>query len=243
VLVKILSDLHFHPLRNDFKYVDHGEYVCILAGDIAEGMRGVNWATMNIPNHIHILYVPGNHEFYGHDYIELIRNFEAHNRADNTNTTILINEVIEIGGVTFAGTPLWTNFGLYGNAVKAELDWLGGLNDHAWIKYGGRNILASDVVGLNREAINFLKHADADVLITHYAPEFSESPRWRGHPLTPGFLTKVPQNIHKKFKYHIHGHTHSNFDYETPYGTRVICNPHGYFGEAITFNGELVINI
>lgn len=243
MLVKIISDLHLHPLQNDFKYVDHGEQVCILAGDISEGMRGVNWATNNIPNRVHVLYVPGNHEFYGHDYVELLRNFKAHNRANNTNTTILVNESIEVCGKIFAGTPLWTDFALYNNAPKAELDWLYGLNDHTWIKFGGRRILASDVVELNREALSFLRHVDADVLITHYGPEFSESPRWKGHFLTPGFLTKVPQNIHKKFKYHIHGHTHNNFDYETPYGTRVICNPRGYSGEALNFNGELVINI
>ena len=230
-------------MRNNYNYVDHGEYVCILAGDTAEGMRGVNWATMNIPNHIHVLYVPGNHEYYGHDYFELNRNFAAHNRANNTNTTVLLNEVVEIGGVTFAGTPLWTDFCLYGDAPKAELDWKDGLNDHTWIKYGGRRIISSDVIALNQEALNFLRSVEADVLITHYAPELSETPRWKGHPLTPGFLTKVPPNIHKKFKYHIHGHSHTNFDYETPYGTRVICNPRGYFMESNTFNGELVINI
>lgn len=243
MLVKILSDLHLHPLRNDYRYVDHGEYVCILAGDIAEGMRGVNWATMNIPNHIHVLYVPGNHEYYGNDYLELNRNFVAHNRAADSNTTVLLNNTVEIGGVSFAGSTLWTNFNVYGGGPIAEMDWKSGLNDHEWIKFGGRKILSSDIISLNRESLDFLSSANADVLITHYAPEFSETPRWKGHPLTPGFLTKIPYNTHKKFKYHIHGHTHSNFDYDTPYGTRVICNPRGYFGESNTFNGELVINI
>lgn len=243
MLVKILSDLHLHPMRNDYNYVDHGEYVCILAGDIAEGMRGVNWASMNIPNHIHVLYVPGNHEYYGHDYLDLNQSFMAHNSAQNSNVTVLLNDEVEIQGITFAGSTLWTDFNVYGSGLLAELDWKSGLNDHNWIKFGGRKILATDLINLNQEALAFLSKTSADVLITHYAPEFSESPRWKGHPLTPGFITKVPPNIHKKFKLHAHGHTHTNFDYDTPYGTRVICNPRGYYGESNTFNGELVINI
>lgn len=243
MLVKILSDLHLHPMKNDYTYVDHGEHVTILAGDIAEGMRGVNWAANNIPNHIHVLYVPGNHEYYGNDYIELNKVYKNHNHRADTNVHVLLNEVVEVYGKYFAGSTLWTDFGLYDNAPKAEADWRHGLNDHTWIKYGGRRIEAGDIVSLNKESLNFLRKAEADVLITHYAPEFSESHQWKGHPLTPGFLTKVPQNIHKRFSTHIHGHTHTKFDYLTPYGTRVICNPRGYYGENTAYNGELVINI
>jgi len=241
VLVKILSDLHLHPTHNNYKYVDHGEKVCILAGDIAEGTRGVNWAISNIPSHIEVLYVPGNHEYYGHEYFELNKSFAKIN-SEVWHVRVLLNEVVEIGDTTFAGSTLWTDFKLYNNPFSA-LDWAGGLNDHKWIKFRNRAIMAPDFIDLNKESLSFLKKANADVLITHYAPEFSESPQWRNHPLTPGFLTKVPPNIHRKFKYHIHGHTHSSFDYETPYGTRVICNPHGYGYENSTFNGELVINI
>jgi predicted phosphohydrolase len=241
MLVKILSDIHLHPMHNNYSYVDHGERVCILAGDIAEGMRGVNWAVSNIPNHMDVLYVPGNHEYYGHEYHELNKSFRAHN-ASNSNVTVLLNDTIEIWGITFAGSTLWTDFMLYNNPM-ATLDWAAGLNDSRWIKYDNHTINAQNIIDLNKEALDFLGKVDADVLITHYAPEFSECNQWRGHPLTPGFLTKVPPNIHKKFKYHIHGHTHTNFDYETPYGTRVICNPRGYGYENMQHNGELVINI
>lgn len=242
MLVKILSDLHLHPMQNDHEYIDHGERVCILAGDISEGMRGVNWAIANIPYHIDVLYVPGNHEYYGHDYFELNKTFEAHNNS-GSHVTVLLNSVIDVKGTTFAGSTLWTDFMVYNNPIH-ELDWLHGLNDSKWIKYGGRNINVADFKNLNREALEFLNGISADVLITHYCPEFSESPKWRGHPLTPGFLTKVPQNIHRKFKYHVHGHTHSSFNYTTPYGTQVLCNPKGYsIHENIEFNEELVINI
>jgi len=242
MLVKILSDLHLHPMHNNMRYTDHGEHVCILAGDISEGMRGVNWAIANIPQHIEVLYVPGNHEYYGFDYLEMIKNYEAFNAANDSHVRVLLNHLVDIKGYTFAGSTLWTDFMLYNNP-KSTIDWLMGLNDSKWIKYGNRTINAYDVIKLNNEALDFLSKVSADVLITHYAPEFSESPQWKGHPLTPGFLTKIPLNIHRKFKYHIHGHTHSSMDYETPFGTRVICNPRGYSYENPSFNEELVINI
>ena len=241
MLVKILSDLHLHPMYTDFKYVDHGERVCILAGDICEGMRGVNWALANIPYHIDVLYVPGNHEYYGHDYLELQKNFNQHNLS-NTHVTVLDNAVIEVGGIKFAGTTLWTDFQAYRDP-NSTLAWYGGLNDSRWIKVGNRGVTAADFMNWNTEAIHFINHIYADVLITHYAPVLSESPRWAGHPLTPGFITDIPDIAYRKFKYHVHGHTHTCFDYENYNGTRVICNPRGYGYEVPSFNSELVINI
>lgn len=241
MLVKVLSDLHLHPMSSDFRYVDHGEHVCILAGDISEGMRGVNWALTNIPNHIEVLYVPGNHEYYGHEYFELQRNFEQHNLS-NTHVTVLDNAVVDIDGIRFAGTTLWTNFMVYGN-TQSTLHWAFGLNDSRWIKFRNKAINAYDMISLNVEAMEFLSKIQADVLITHYCPQYSESPKYKGDKLTPGFITEIPENIHKKFKYHIHGHTHDCFDYELPFGTRVICNPKGYGYENPSFNEELVLNI
>lgn len=51
VRTRIMSDLHLNPLSKtgDFRYEDLGEDVCILAGDISEGMSGVYWALDNIP--------------------------------------------------------------------------------------------------------------------------------------------------------------------------------------------------
>jgi len=242
MLVKVLSDLHLGIMSNDLDYVDQGERVCILAGDIAEGMRGVNWAIANIPEHIQVLYVPGNHEYYGHNYFELQKNFDRHNQS-NTHVTVLDNAVVTVDGIRFAGSTLWTNFMVYKN-TQATIDWAFGLNDSRWIKYGNKTINAYDVISLNTDALEFLsKIKDVDVLITHYCPHTSESPKWKGHKLTPGFITEIPENIHRKFKYHIHGHTHDSFDYELSYGTRVICNPKGYGYENSDFNEELVLNI
>lgn len=242
MLVKCMSDLHWHASGNDHKYVDHGESVCILAGDIAEGLRGVNWALYTIPKHIKVLYVPGNHEYYGNEYFALNERFREHN-SKNTHVTVLLNDTIEIGGIVFAGTTLWSDFNVYKTQEAAKVHWRNGLNDHTWIKYGDNRIEADDFIFLYDESLAFLSKVDADVLISHYGYKDSESTRWKYHPLTPGFISDIPESIHSKFKYHFHGHTHTTFDYVKDYGTRVICNPKGYFMENTFFNEELVIDI
>lgn len=245
--VRILSDLHLSPLSLDggFHYKDYGEDVCILAGDIGEGMQGVRWAERNIPDHIQVLYVPGNHEYYGQEYHELNDKFYTHN-VYGSHVRVLINSVATINGVTFAGSTLWTNFRAYNNPLSPLL-WKGGLNDSIYIRYGNRSIEAEDLIALNEASLDFLDKVTANILITHYCPSTSDITKWKGNPLTPGFVTEIPENIHRKFEYHIHGHTHEYLRYKNPGLPEVICNPRGYSNrfanENARFQEDLIIEI
>jgi len=60
----ILSDLHTEFA--DFSPPETGADVVILAGDIGVGVGGVEWAARRFSK-VPVVYVPGNHEFYGHD--------------------------------------------------------------------------------------------------------------------------------------------------------------------------------
>jgi len=233
MIVKLLSDLHLE--FQNIAYVDGGEDVCILAGDIGTGMSGVTWAANNIPSHINVLYVPGNHEYYGHDYSDLNVKYKKFNK-ENTNVRVLLNDtvVFEEFGVEFVGTPLWTDFNLYGNGPTAANVWQVGLNDSKWMRDKGQLITADHFIEWNKAAISFLEGVvsrptnNHRVLITHYCHQNSIDPRYKDDPLTPGFATVISNEIHAAFRVHCHGHTHTSFDYITDYGTRVICNPHGY---------------
>lgn len=225
--VKILSDLHLNAY-DKFQYIPLDEEVCILAGDIGEGMEGVKWALRNIPNHIRVLYVPGNHEYYGHEYFTLNNAFKVHNNK-GTHVRVLLNESEIWGGVKFVGSTLWTNFNYYSGefSYRHAEAWKKGLNDSGWIKYGNHNISINNMVSLHQDALDFLAKEEGDVLITHYCPHTSVHERWLNHQLTPGFASRIPYNIMSKFGIHIHGHTHDFFDYTTPDGRRTICNPKG----------------
>lgn len=248
MLVKLLSDLHIYG-KNPFRYVDHGEYVCVLAGDIAEGTHGLEWALGNIPQHIKVLYVPGNHEYYGQDYSALNARFRHHNKQD-THVKMMLNDVCEIGEVEFVGTTLWTDFKLYNNQAAHSHIWRSGLNDSRYISDNSYRIRPGHFIDWNAQSLAFLKQVTETptnkirVLITHYCPDLSVAPKYRNDPLTPGFATHIPVDIHEKFAFHFHGHTHDSMHYDYPYGTTVICNPKGYGAENFNaFNSELVLDI
>lgn len=249
MLVKLLSDLHLHG-SDPFKYVDHGEEVCVLAGDISEGMHGVHWAELAIPSHIQVIYVPGNHEYYNQDYALLQERFKVYN-SRGSHVQVLDKECLSIRHVDFVCATLWTDFDVYKNQPLHAQAWKRGLNDAHYIKYGGDYLNPNNFVRWNKEALTFLSgeankvlQPDAvRVLVTHYCPELSVAPRWRGHMLTPGFATKIPSYIYDKFDFHFHGHTHDSMDYEH-LGVKVKCNPRGYGSENFTgFNEELVLDI
>ena len=61
----ILSDLHLEFSQLDIPAVD--AQILVLAGDIATGSKGIDFAKSVSSRYAHILYVMGNHEFYGHD--------------------------------------------------------------------------------------------------------------------------------------------------------------------------------
>ena len=246
--VKLLSDLHIFS-KHPFSYIDNGEDICVLAGDIAEGLEGIEWAKDNIPKHIKILYIPGNHEYYCHDYTSLNEEFQ---KIDIPNIHILLNDSIIIGNILFVGTTLWTDFNLYNTQDISAIHWRQGLNDFRYITDGKKDISSKKFIDWNTESLQYLQNCKNEnppdirtkVLLTHYCPELSLDPQWENHPLTPGFLTKIPLNTYEYFDWHFHGHTHSDMEYQHPTtNTKVRCNPRGFGKENTLFDSQLVIDI
>jgi len=70
----LFSDLHLdvnrrHPFALPDPRPDHD--VVVVAGDICAGLvNGVRWLVDNGLNEQPVVYVGGNHEFYGHDRYE-----------------------------------------------------------------------------------------------------------------------------------------------------------------------------
>ena len=103
----VLSDLHTEFA--DFDLPETGADVVILAGDVGVGSGGLEWLQkqrLDKP----VIYVPGNHEFYGHDIslVERLRNNAP------SNVHVLDNQSIVIEDVRFLGSILWTDFQLFG---------------------------------------------------------------------------------------------------------------------------------
>ena len=242
VKLHILSDLHlghcgFERPRNDADVV-------ILAGDVARPRDAVAWARhFDKP----VLYVPGNHEFYGGSLrgaaTELAR------QSAGTCVRVLDNTEIVIERVRFLGTTLWTDFELFGagekrEAAMAEAQKL--MRDFSRIRVDdedARPFSPDDSVTLFERDARWLaamldtRHDGPTVVITHHAPSRqSVHPRFASSLLNAAFVSDAERLLGgDRVQLWIHGHTHDSFDYLVN-GTRVVCNPRGYAKEGVNEN-------
>lgn len=251
----ILSDLHleFAPFDPPETSAD----VVVLAGDIGLIADGIYWARRTFP-HQQIIYVPGNHEFYGTERLATLA--EIKNAALKCDVHLLDDSEVVIqspdaqDGVRFLGCTLWTDFRLFGDAMQQQAILAGqnGLNDFRLIHEGTELLTPARSIALHEKSVAWLKgmlnapFAGKTVVVTHHLPSArSAAGRFQNSILAPCFASAL-DDLFGKMALWIHGHTHDSFDYEAN-GTRVICNPRGYVtsrGEDnLDFNPGLVIEI
>jgi len=126
--MKILfySDLHFEfgkwPRKIDINEFDAD--VVVLAGDTGVGLQGLMWALMTIRKPV--IYVMGNHEFYGQRTMEELWE-KARAGTAGTHVHLLENESVLIDDpacpgsrVRFLGATLWTDFCIFGEDAQEE---------------------------------------------------------------------------------------------------------------------------
>jgi predicted phosphodiesterase len=141
----VLSDLHleFANFVPDAAATEAADLV-VLAGDIHKGTQGIVWARKTFPTK-EIIYVAGNHEFYGEHWDMLLRHFRM--LAGVYDIHFLENDSVTIDGIRFLGTTLWTNFEFFGQSRRSQMMRLAetGMNDFRLIK---AEPLAVKLVGL-----------------------------------------------------------------------------------------------
>lgn len=246
----ILSDLHleFSMLEPPATNAD----VIVLAGDIWKGYKGVYWARETFPDKP-ILYVPGNHEFYGTKRLETLRLMRM--AGQQADVQILDEDEVVLDGVRFLGATLWTDFFLFGEEHKLFAMQIGqqSLNDFRLVKENDELIFNPALsIELHEKSLVWLKtkldepFEGKTVVVTHHLPSMlSVVDRFKGSPLAACFASEL-DHLFGKMDLWIHGHTHDNLDYVAN-GTRVICNPRGYVtyngAENFHFNPGLVIEI
>lgn len=99
--------------------------ILICAGDIGEGASGLKWIEELDRD---VVYVCGNHEFYGFDYYEQIDEMKRLSK-ENPKIRFLQNDVATICGLDFIGTTLWTDLGDFlpwpnKNSVISHYEWM-----------------------------------------------------------------------------------------------------------------------
>jgi predicted phosphodiesterase len=244
VRLRILSDLHLEiwPLEPPAADAD----IVILAGDIANGIQGIEWAQRRFD--LPVLYVPGNHESYDGDFDATLDALRT--AARGSNVELLECDERVIGRVRFLGCALWTDYSLAPEAARAAvIEDARRLNpDYRVIRRGSRIFSPEDATALHREHRAWLERklaepfAGTTVVATHFAPHpGSIAPAYAGHPANPGFVVDL-EPIMGRAALWIHGHTHTAFDYVVE-GTRVVCNPRGYPHEQTGFRADFVLSV
>lgn len=239
----ILSDLHlgFQGMERPQTDAD----VVVLAGDIGRPQEAVAWALgFTQP----VLYVPGNHEFYGSSIDETRQ--QLHALCAGTHVQLLDQRAVVVQGVRFLGCTLWTDFGLFGaGARRAEAiaQAQRSMRDFSRIRTmaapSGALLTPQDTVDLFTRHSQWLAHTLAQahdgptVVVTHHAPSpGSIHPRFADLLLNACFVSRAEHLLDgRRVGLWIHGHTHDSFDYRV-HGTRVLCNPRGYAKDGVNEN-------
>lgn len=253
--LRVFSDIHleFAPFSPPAIDAD----AIVLAGDIGEGLKGLDWARQQFPKH-EILFVAGNHEFYGARLPDAPS--ELARRAESLGIHFLENRSTVISDVRFLGATLWTDYAIYARneeeAGRVMFVARRGMNDYRHIRFGpkrkkGRDrILPGQLLEMHRESRAWLAaqlatpFAGRTVVITHHAPHRLSVPaQFDGDPFTPCYASHIPELVRPPADLWIH--THCSCDYEPVEGTRVVCNPRGYGPSDLNeeFNQDLVVQV
>lgn len=228
----ILSDLHLEFGHWELPDIDAD--VVVLAGDIHTGREGRKWIRKQFAGKP-VIYVLGNHEFYGHAIPELTETLKR--ETDGSHIHVLENTAVELHSFTFLGCTLWTDFKLASNrgAAMREADEI--MSDFFLVQASAANrlLLPEDTAKMHDDSIAWLKvelaHLDPTrtIVVTHHAPSARSIPPYHaGSPLNAAFASNLDALVESSgVPLWIHGHTHHNVDYLIG-PTRVLSNQRGY---------------
>ncbi len=246
MILNVLSDLHLSV--SALEIPDNGADLVVLAGDIARPKEAAAWAVSLAKP---VLYVLGNHEFYGGTIGGTVD--ELKGLCSGTHIHVLDNDEIIIEGVRFLGTTLWTDFLLFGAGERRAVAMEQAqrfVRDFSRIRIGPEALFTpADSAALFNAHAGWLATKLAEpfsgptVVITHHAPSRqSIHPRFADSLLNACFVSNAEDLVSDSgARLWVHGHTHDSFDYSVN-GTRVVCNPRGYAKDGVSENPQFDAN-
>lgn len=248
--IHLVSDLHadFTSYKEKFPECD----VVVIAGDVSESRYQMREILMNNLHHDYILYVAGNHDFYGsslkyakEEFRELEEEFD--------NFFFLDNQVKVIDNVAFFGSTLWSDLNAYGfpsDQFKLSGWYPRCIADCSHISWWSADLMISEFKDSLKAIEKFVEdYVDMKkVCITHFAPSLrSVHERFKTSiPFNAYWCNNLDENLIDKMVLWCHGHVHNNFDYQIG-NCHVVANPRGYVTrhgiENEEFNPDLILEI
>lgn len=231
----------------------------IAAGDIHLGPLAPGWLRF-LYGAKRILYVPGNHEYYGHRLDQL--DGQIQRECERHGVDFLQCSRVEIDGVVFLGATLWTDFAAFAPRVRVAR--AGRLAEETFPDYdviqtlsrskgGPRKITWRDILELHRKQLYWLEDAISRhqgqplVVVTHHSPSLSLGhPNYRNDAATAAICSRLDNLVERsRATYWICGHSHWPMRVQLGQ-TLVVNNSCGFVGENMEdnrFDGGLVLEI
>lgn len=233
MIIKYFSDIHleFHDAHNqayflDDLFKDDLPNIFVVSGDLSVPSDIIQWLDyidkmVDVP----VLFVPGNHEYYGSQKVVKDEEFKNLNLD---HVKILNGDTFKHMDVVFAGATGWWDDPMNNSHLYA-------LNDFNRI-YDIKQHMNGTEWGVRDR--RFFRQVLADnvyvVCISHNAPSYqSINPKYLGSDINECFANHWDTMIHEfQPVAWIHGHMHDSCEY-TIGKTQIVCNPYGYSGHEV----------
>lgn len=236
MLIAIVSDLHLEHSVPDLNVIlEQQADVLVMAGDIVPYEvlpKRVEFFDAITAHFKHIIYVLGNHEFYG----ACITSSFKSRLACYPNLHVLEDECVTIDGVDFFGGTMWTDYRKQ-DPITLQVAQQN-MADYRAIRYDSRRITPNDIYSKHTAFISALKDwlttsNNPKVVVTHHSPLFeTTADEYKDDYYMNGLFASDLSEIiiNNNIDYWIYGHMHSGNDVLLS-GCNVITNPRGYPGE------------
>lgn len=271
--IQLLSDLHLEADPGFAATPAPEADLLVLAGDVGSYQTRRDGSVMDEPDWglqrfsplpqyagwpVPVLFVPGNHEYDGLDMDEVHTGLRR--ACERLGIAWLERETLQIEGVRFVGTTLWSDYDALVPAGATETERLRqrekafrAANFYLHKMAGQRRGALFDAAAMRELALEcqaWLRdtlakpHAGATVVVTHFAPTLhSADPRYGLSPGTAGFCNTLDDLLPHADLW-LHGHLHCPTDVQVG-RCRVVANPLGYArkGEQDGFRPRLTLHV
>ena len=213
------SDLHLEA--SGVRLLTDDADVVVLGGDIlASGKASLNeynsvidWAANHIQD-LPIIFVPGNHDFE-HSYVEqqMMAWKEISATRHQGRVHVLWDEAVDLHGVRFLGTPLFTNFESGGD-VAASMDYAKNIADFSKVGYQGSVVTPEQYRMWFAQSSRWLEEQlsiDPDmtkIVVTHFAPSTMMSGTRQKDNISSAYWCSDLEHLVTRAHGWISGHTH-----------------------------------
>jgi predicted phosphodiesterase len=267
MIVQYMSDLHLEFAS--MPVPDVAGDVLVLAGDIHLGANAIPWIEQCAQKFDHVIYILGNHEYYGQKMWKLpglIEGSLAGYSTDDlkfpdaetkpkltkifdpiTNVYFLDNDTIKIGDVNFIGSTLWSKPDIMLKYIMS--DFIKIKYKYKQNQYGKFSPEAAYNLFLdNKQFIkNSIVPGEKNVVITHHAPSFEmiNLARYGDSYENTGYATEILHEFNPEdINLWISGHTHGAYS-KVISGIHSVSNCRGYvpYEETEGFNPVAIVEV